>query len=503
MPFDSSLGISSRDQIITASNSSELTNGIFESNKSSNLTVDNGLIYNEEARLFLLANLLTNDRVLTHNGKAFFKELIIRKDQRLSDLLIHFSASKDDIHDDKEGKLLEKDSSSSSVKDISYQKELNQGEKVFSNSFLSELLKIIATCQENLFDALYSDCPLSYAKALSKEERLDKDLNDDKNLIYGEVEFASFHKILRKINADPGSTFYDLGSGSGRAVFIARLTQDFKICRGIEILDSLHITSLELENKYYKYFKEYLNQTMEQDVEFIGGSILDYDWSDGDVIFMNSTCFSDELMEEIALKAETLKPGSFLISFTKGLQSDYFEVLEQKRYLMSWGPATVFIHRRLKEDGSPMGGRMSLAGEKHNELEEDLSAAYQGGPVLYPTYIDDEFSYHTSDEEDSDVDNLEGGHSEKVIEESKQNLKDEEAIPSGNRKASKPIDGEDDTAGDITMEHLLEQAGISTSNSDEELTPEEVKRVVNLLARSNPELESYLHENILSRLSKE
>lgn len=32
--------------------------------------------------------------------------------------------------------------------------------------------------------------------------------------------------------------------------------------------------------------------------------------------------------------------------------SNTFELLERKRYRMSWGPATVFIHRRLQADGS-------------------------------------------------------------------------------------------------------------------------------------------------------
>lgn len=56
-------------------------------------------------------------------------------------------------------------------------------------------------------------------------------------------------------------------------------------------------------------------------------------------------------MEELSIAAERLKPGAFFITFTKGLTSDMFEVLERKRYKMSWGPATVFIHRRLNDDG--------------------------------------------------------------------------------------------------------------------------------------------------------
>lgn len=56
----------------------------------------------------------------------------------------------------------------------------------------------------------------------------------------GEVDFKSFCSVLRKINPAPGTMFYDLGSGTGKAVFIARLTQDFARCVGIEILHGLH-----------------------------------------------------------------------------------------------------------------------------------------------------------------------------------------------------------------------------------------------------------------------
>jgi hypothetical protein len=70
------------------------------------------------------------------------------------------------------------------------------------------------------------------------------------------------------------------------------------------------------------------------------GSFLDFDWSDGDVVFANSTCFDDSLMADMSVQAERLKPGAFFVTFTKGLTSKKFEVLERKRYRMSWGPAT-------------------------------------------------------------------------------------------------------------------------------------------------------------------
>lgn len=54
--------------------------------------------------------------------------------------------------------------------------------------------------------------------------------------------------------------------------------------------------------------------------------------------------------------AKALKPGAIFVTFTKGLNlPKHFEVIERKRYKMSWGPATVFIHRRLGPDGLPVG----------------------------------------------------------------------------------------------------------------------------------------------------
>jgi hypothetical protein len=44
----------------------------------------------EPAKLLLLASLLAKDRIITENGKAFLKELILRRDPRLLSLLNTF-----------------------------------------------------------------------------------------------------------------------------------------------------------------------------------------------------------------------------------------------------------------------------------------------------------------------------------------------------------------------------------------------------------------------------
>jgi hypothetical protein len=144
----------------------------------------------EPAKLLLLASILAKDRAISNNGKAFLKELILRRDPRLISLLKKFEAT-----------------------------ETQNAE------FLEQIHNLIKEEAQALYNELFVDTSLEVGKTLSKDERDKKNIHDVKSLIYGEVEFPSFYNVLRKINSKPGSIFYDLGSGTGKAVFVARFTQ--------------------------------------------------------------------------------------------------------------------------------------------------------------------------------------------------------------------------------------------------------------------------------------
>jgi hypothetical protein len=77
-----------------------------------------------------------------------------------------------------------------------------------------------------------------------------------------------------------------------------------------------------------------------------------------DYVLINSTCFEHTFMQKIADKASLMKKGSFMITLTKKLPSadPYFVKEEAKRdweclvsikKFMSWGQATVNIHRKI------------------------------------------------------------------------------------------------------------------------------------------------------------
>ncbi len=156
------------------------------------------------------------------------------------------------------------------------------------------------------------------------------------------------------------NAFYDLGSGIGRGLIAAAFLFPFKKVVGIEYLEKLHYIGLEIKNKYDNKFEEIFKQYEDlfpnysnfPKLELINGDFLLSNWKDASCIFANSTCFSTELMNSLTKKAdEELQPGTFFITFTKRLphlSNDKWEVREGFRRLMSWGIATVYVHRKKK-----------------------------------------------------------------------------------------------------------------------------------------------------------
>ena len=321
------------------------------------------------ARQLLLSTLLAKDGIISNNGKCFLKELILRRDPRLIELLDSFESR--DAGD---------------------------------TTFIESIHDLIEDESFALYNELFADTTLEVGKKLSKEER-DRKCLDEKSLIYGEVDYHSFYRVLRKINPKPGGIFYDLGSGTAKAVLAARFTRDFTTCIGIEILQGLHDQGIKVVDKYNEDFRKFLWAGNNQHAQVYEGSFLNFPWTDGDVVFANSTCFDDELMKDMSDMAEAMKPGAIFVTFTKGLMSKKFEVLERKRHKMSWGPATVFIHRRLNEDGTPIGPpSLQILPSDSTEYDKDPEATSSSKYSYVDDLEEDESSDDGSSSDDDDTD---------------------------------------------------------------------------------------------------
>ena len=150
--------------------------------------------------------------------------------------------------------------------------------------------------------------------------------------------------------------FYDLGSGTGKPVIAMSLIYHFKRLIGIEYLENLFRLSLEIKNTYdrtirdkFENNQQLFNYETPNQIEFLQGDFLKHNWEDTSIIFANSTCFSLGMMQNIASKAnKECKSGTIIITFTKRLTnlSTDWELRDGFRRLMTWGIATIYVHRR-------------------------------------------------------------------------------------------------------------------------------------------------------------
>jgi len=223
-------------------------------------------------------------------------------------------------------------------------------EKGKTKEHLEEAQSLVGESVEKTFDDIFAKCSTFDGKKISRAERTALCL-EKSSLVYGEVEFKSLSKVLWDLDTivpKSGGNFYDIGSGTGRGVFAALLLHDFAKCTGIEILDGLFQASNEVLKRFDKAVRATLGERQKNtQISFVRGSLLDVDWSDGDVVFANSTCFEEDLMDGIAKRAEKLKTGAYIITLTKRLNSDRLRLIYGKQMNMSWGFATVNLHQRI------------------------------------------------------------------------------------------------------------------------------------------------------------
>lgn len=175
------------------------------------------------------------------------------------------------------------------------------------------------------------------------------------SLTYGEINdvdsMINTFRLLKESNAFPipnthgrDVVFYDLGSGTGRVVMAIALLGYATHCIGIEIQSSLYQTSKLVQHNYENLLQSqsfYTPLPTPPTIEFHHGSIIDpiytVQWKDADIVFINCTCFDNELMEELYIVMKTMRPGSLIILLSITLPKELnCEFLCEFRQQMSW-----------------------------------------------------------------------------------------------------------------------------------------------------------------------
>jgi len=205
----------------------------------------------------------------------------------------------------------------------------------------------------NTLLSIYNNISYNNILKQSKDEREYYSYNTT-TLTYSEITFNGIYNIFKKLRLlgfieTFGGIFIDIGSGSGNAVFGACLCHNFQATYGIEILSSLYKISQKAFNNWIDIRQNLSQAKRATNLSFHIGDALLLDWSDGDIVFINSTCFDKDMMQQFGKLAGRLKYGSYVITVTFKLPSKVFELVSSFEADFSWGKGIVLIHRRLEE----------------------------------------------------------------------------------------------------------------------------------------------------------
>lgn len=161
-------------------------------------------------------------------------------------------------------------------------------------------------------------------KHIAKQASLAKE-----EYIYGEIEILSFADLLAVCNPKKGATFYDLGSGTGKAVIAASLLHDWQLCCGIELVEALHATALQCLQR--------IDTIKHAPIHFINNSFFDIDLGKANVVFINASAFWDDFYERLVNMLCQLPSGTHVIITSHRLPTSHFNEIYWEKTLMSWG----------------------------------------------------------------------------------------------------------------------------------------------------------------------
>lgn len=215
--------------------------------------------------------------------------------------------------------------------------------------------------------------PFSVGKDISARDREEQGISDEllhahTSYTYGETPLEAVANALTNIKTKHGGlpqngVFLDVGCGTGKPMFAAALLHSWAKVLGVEFLEGLVDAAMDVQEVWeggLPFVAKGVKGTQyriplsarQTPIEFIFGDACKpgvVDWSKVDVAYACSTCFDDATMAGLGVVSKAMAPGSVFV--TSGVQlptvgSDW-DVVDEIPSTMSWGEATVYIHKRV------------------------------------------------------------------------------------------------------------------------------------------------------------
>jgi SAM-dependent methyltransferase len=161
------------------------------------------------------------------------------------------------------------------------------------------------------------------------------------NATYGEITYAGAQELLDDLKLTKKDIFYDLGSGVGKLVTQVALNTPVAKAVGVELSPTRFNHAMDVKKEIEK--RRLLKNTK---LSFLNENILTVPVSDATVVFMCSTCFSDELMRSLTDKLSKLKKGARILTLRKMPEPHPFTLIKTYQLPMTWAHNTaVYLYQ--------------------------------------------------------------------------------------------------------------------------------------------------------------
>ncbi len=194
---------------------------------------------------------------------------------------------------------------------------------------------------ETLFNYLYSGID---GYQISRDARIRAKFNTD-SLLYGELSFGAWEKIVMRANPKKDGVFFDLGSGTGRVVFASYLNFNFVKTIGIELLEGLHNKACAVKDTFEKNIKnQILSQINGREINFFLQDIFAANLREADFIFMNHPFKEgDDFLKLEEKLLQELRPKSKIVTTIRPLKNSAFKNLGSEKFEFSWGKSEAYF----------------------------------------------------------------------------------------------------------------------------------------------------------------
>jgi hypothetical protein len=159
---------------------------------------------------------------------------------------------------------------------------------------------------------------------------------------YGEILYPGVDKLLSAIKLSVQDIFVDYGSGLGKMVIQVFLKSLVKEAYGIEIVPELHQHALHAAQRLKQELPEFYEENRK--LTFLVGNFLEIPLTKVTVALINSTCFTQQLLNDLGKQIEHTPSIHTVLSMRPIHTLERLPFKKTVRIECSWDTALCYIY---------------------------------------------------------------------------------------------------------------------------------------------------------------